>query len=58
MGQMPLLEAMYRQPQDILNSFLPKSLANPTLAGLIMPQLEEEDRIDLVAEVLVGLPVE
>ena len=57
---MPLLEAMYRQPQDILNSFLPKSLANPTLAGLIMPQLEEEeeDRIDLVAEVLVGLPVE
>ena len=55
---MPLLEAMYRQPQDILNSFLPKSLANPMLAGLIMPQLEEEDRIDLVAEVLVGLPVE
>ena len=56
---MPLLEAMYRQPQDILNNFLPKSLANPTLAGLIMPQLEEEeDRIDLVAEVLVGLPVE
>ena len=55
---MPLLEAMYRQPQDILNSFLPKSLANPTLAGLIMPQLEEEDRIDLVVEVLVGLPVE
>ena len=55
---MPLLEAMYRQPQDILNNFLPKSLANPTLAGLIMPQLEEEDRIDLVVEVLVGLPVE